>query len=264
MDRPLENRCVVVIGGTSGIGFSAAKACMAAGARVVGVGVDEASVEIAREELGEGSLIMHEDATNPMTAQNAINLCLDTYGRFDGLYHVAGGSGRAQGDGPLHELSDEGWDYTLNLNLNSVMYSNRAATQMFLKHNTPGSIVNLTSVLAYSPSPRFFSTHAYATAKSAIIGLTRSSASYYASHKIRVNALAPGLVATPMSERAQDNSDIMKFVHSKQPLHGGRIGQPNDLDGAAIFLLSDQSQWVTGQVLEVSGGWSVSEGHSRE
>jgi NAD(P)-dependent dehydrogenase (short-subunit alcohol dehydrogenase family) len=237
---------------------------MAAGARVVGVGVDEASVEIAREELGEGSLIMHEDATNPMTAQNAINLCLDTYGRFDGLYHVAGGSGRAQGDGPLHELSDEGWDYTLNLNLNSVMYSNRAATQMFLKHNTPGSIVNLTSVLAYSPSPRFFSTHAYATAKSAIIGLTRSSASYYASHKIRVNALAPGLVATPMSERAQDNSDIMKFVHSKQPLHGGRIGQPNDLDGAAIFLLSDQSQWVTGQVLEVSGGWSVSEGHSRE
>jgi NAD(P)-dependent dehydrogenase (short-subunit alcohol dehydrogenase family) len=261
MEPPLEEKCIVIIGGTSGIGFSAAKACMANGARVVCVGVDEASVETAREELGQGSLIMHEDATIPETAQNAINLCLDTYGEFDGLFHVAGGSGRSRGDAPLHKLSDDGWQYTMNLNLNSVMFSNRAAVQTFRKRKTSGSIVNVTSTLAYSPSPHFFSTHAYATAKAAIIGLTKSVASCYAPENIRANAIAPGLIATPMSERAQESKEIIDFITKKQPLDGGRIGHSGDLDGAVLYLLSNQSLWVTGQVLEVSGGWSISEGY---
>jgi len=260
MELPLENKCIVIVGGTSGIGLSAAKACMGAGARVVCVGADIVSVELAREDLGQGSLVMHEDATNPETAQNAINLCLDTYGSVDGLYHVAGGSGRSKGDGPLHELTDEGWEYTMNLNLSSVMYSNRAAVQSFCERKTAGSIVNVTSALAYSPSPHFFSTHAYAAAKAAIIGMTKSAASSYAPDGIRVNAIAPGLVATPMSQRAQRSEEIIEYVSKKQPLDGGRIGHPEDLDGAVLYLLSDQSKWVTGQILEVSGGWSVSEG----
>ena len=118
----------------------------------------------------------------------------------------------------------------------------------------------MSSVLAWSPSPQYFSTHAYAAAKAAIIGLTKSCASLYAPQGIRFNAIGPGLVATPMSQRAQQNEDIMRFIQAKQPLDGGRIGTPSDLDAAAIFFMSDGSKFTTGQVLAVDGGWSITDG----
>jgi NAD(P)-dependent dehydrogenase (short-subunit alcohol dehydrogenase family) len=123
-------------------------------------------------------------------------------------------------------------------------------------------VLNLGSVLGFSPSATFFSTHAYATAKAAIIGLTKSAAAHYATHNIRFNVLAPALVATPMSQRAQGDKAIMEFIKTKQPLEGGRIGQPADVDSAAVFFMSDESRFVTGQVLAVDGGWSVSEGQA--
>src|SRR5205807_6594468 len=119
-----------------------------------------------------------------------------------------------------------------------------------------GSILNMGSVLGFSPSPQFFSTHAYATAKAAIIGLTKSAASYYASKNIRFNVLAPALVATPMSARAQQDEGILDFIASKQPLDGGRIGKSSDFDAAAVYFLSEDSKFATGQVLAVDGGWS--------
>jgi NAD(P)-dependent dehydrogenase (short-subunit alcohol dehydrogenase family) len=173
---------------------------------------------------------------------------------------VAGGSGRQAGDGPLHSTTDDGWQYTLDLNLSSLFYSNRAAAQQFIKQGSGGTILNIGSVLGFSPSPHFFTTHAYAAAKSAVIGFTRAAASYYAPQNIRFNALATALVATPMSQRAQSDTAILNFLKSKQPLDGGRIGQPEDLDAAAVFFMSDASKFVTGQVLAVDGGWSVSEG----
>ncbi|HYG77939.1 MAG TPA: SDR family oxidoreductase, partial [Planctomycetota bacterium] len=112
----------------------------------------------------------------------------------------------------------------------------------------------------YSPSPLHFATHAYAAAKAAIIGFTKSCAAYYAPKNIRFNVLAPGLVETPMSQRAAGDATIQKFIATKQPLDGGRIGKPDDLDAAAVYFLSDQSRFVTGQVLAVDGGWSVTEG----
>ena len=115
-------------------------------------------------------------------------------------------------------------------------------------------------MLGFSPSPRFFSTHAYAASKAAILGLTRSAAALYAPQNIRLNVVAPALVATPMSQRAQGDDAILKFIRSKQPLDGGRIGQPEDLDAAVVWLLSDESRFVTGQVIAVDGGWSVTEG----
>jgi NAD(P)-dependent dehydrogenase (short-subunit alcohol dehydrogenase family) len=116
------------------------------------------------------------------------------------------------------------------------------------------------SVLAFSPSAEHFSTHAYASTKAAIVGLTKSAAAHYARHNIRFNVLAPALVATPMSQRAQENQAILKFISTKQPLDGGRIGLPSDLDSAAVYFMSDESRFVTGQVLAVDGGWCVSEG----
>src|SRR3954453_21396834 len=151
MPGALENKAIVVIGGTSGIGLSASKAFVTAGARVVALGRDQESSSEAEKILGSAGLVITADAMDPKASLAAINVAVGNFKRFDGLYHVAGGSGRRKGDGPLHELSDDGWEYTLNLNLASVFYSNRAATQQFIKQQTGGSVLNLSSVLAFSP-----------------------------------------------------------------------------------------------------------------
>ncbi|HZR18601.1 MAG TPA: SDR family oxidoreductase [Verrucomicrobiae bacterium] len=257
----LDGKGLVVIGGTGGIGLSAVKAFVAAGASVVAVGLEEDLATAARE-LGPAARFIHSDATRPETAPNAIEECASLFGRFDGLYHVAGGSGRRWGDGPLHEITNDGWRLTMELNLTSVFYSNRAAVRQLLSRNSGGTILNLTSVLAFSPSGDHFATHSYAAAKSGIIGLTKSCASLYAPKRIRFNALAPGLVQTPMAQRAANDPKIMAFVKSKQPLDGGRIGHPSDLDAAAVFFMSDASRFSTGQVLTVDGGWSVTDGQT--
>jgi NAD(P)-dependent dehydrogenase (short-subunit alcohol dehydrogenase family) len=259
----LAGKVLVVIGGTTGLGLSAARAFVKAGARVLVVGLEPGSTEAAGTEFGAGGLAICADATKPETAPEAIQSALSHFGGFHGLYHVAGGSGRRWGDGPLHELSDEGWRATLELNLTSVMYSNRAAVKHWLGQGTPGTILNVSSVLAFSPSPAFFATHAYATAKAAIVGLTKAGAAAYASANIRFNAIAPGLVATPMSSRAQADEAIRSFIHTKQPLDGGRIGRPEDLDALAVYFMSDASRFTTGQVLAVDGGWSLSDGQVR-
>ncbi len=259
----LEAKSIVIIGGTTGLGRSAARACIRAGASVVVVGRTASTAKEAESDLGERARSLVADATDPSTAPRAIELAIDAFGRFDGLYHVAGGSGRAAGDGPLDALTDEGWRHTIDLNLTSLVYSNRAAVRQLLADGRGGSILNMGSVLAFSPSPRFFATHAYAATKAAIVGLTKSAASYYAPRNIRLNVIAPALVETPMSERAQENEEILNFIATKQPLAGGRIGVPEDVDAAIVFFLSDASSFVTGQTLTVDGGWSVSEGQHR-
>lgn len=256
----LQGKSVVVIGGTTGIGFSAAKAFVREGARVVVTGRDAENAAKAASDLGTFGLALSSDATQEGSAEEAIEASIKSFGGFDGLYHVAGGSGRRHGDGPLHELTLEGWRRTFDLNLTSMMLSNRAAVRNFKECGRAGSILNMGSVLGMSPSPGFFTTHAYAAAKSAAIGFTRSLAAYYASDGIRVNLLAPALVETPMSARAAGDEAIMSFIRTKQPLDGGRIGQPSDLDGAALYFLSDASRFTTGQVLYVDGGWDLSEG----
>jgi NAD(P)-dependent dehydrogenase (short-subunit alcohol dehydrogenase family) len=256
----LENKSIVVIGGTTGIGLAGARAFVREGARVIVVGRNDENGRKARAEIGESCVALPGDATHPEIAEKAIATAVERFGSFDGLYHVAGGSGRKMGDGPLHEISDEGWHFTLDLNLNSLFYSNRAAVREFLKQQKPGVILNLGSILGMSPSPKYFATHAYTAAKSAVIGFVKGCASYYAPRNIRFNLLVPALVDTPMSQRAMGNDEIMRFIETKQPLDGGRVGVPEDLDQAAVFFMSDHSKFVTGQVLAVDGGWSVSEG----
>ena len=256
----LAGKVLVVIGGTTGLGLSAAHAFVAAGARVVVVGRNPESVEAAGAVLGPSGRALVGDAIQPGTAPAAIEQAVDAFGGFHGLYHVAGGSGRRRGDGPLHEITDEGWAYTLDENLTSLFFSNRAAVQYWLERGMPGSVLNMGSVLGAFPSCNYFASHAYAAAKAAIIGITRAAASCYAPHNIRLNVLAPGLVETPMARRALGDPDIMEFIRTKQPLDGGRIAQPQDLDAAAVYLLSDGARFVTGQVLYIDGGWGVSEG----
>jgi NAD(P)-dependent dehydrogenase (short-subunit alcohol dehydrogenase family) len=259
-EQNLSGKNIVIVGGTTGIGLSAAKAFIENGAHVVVVGRNEESVAESQKILGNNAEAMTGDAIQPATAVQAIQACIDKFGGFDGLYHVAGGSGRKMGDGPLHELTLEGWSRTLELNLTSLMLSNQAAIRQFLKSGTSGTILNMGSVLGFSPSPKYFSTHAYAAAKAAIIGFSKAIASYYAKDDIRVNVIAPALVETPMASRATADEEILSFIGTKQPLDGGRIGKPSDMDGLAVYFMSDQSKFTTGQVVAVDGGWSVSEG----
>lgn len=256
----LKNKCIVIIGGTTGLGLSAAKTFIREGAKLLVVGRDLDNNKWAQSELGLSAIVLPGDATHENTASDAINLCIKTWGSFDGLYHVAGGSGRKMGDGPLHEISVDGWNKTLELNLTSIMLSNRAAIRSFLDNKKGGTIVNMSSVLAYSPASHYFSTHAYAAAKAAIIGLSKSSAALYAKNNIRINVIAPGLVETPMAQRAAKDIDIMEYISTKQPLDGGRIGKTDDFDSAACYFMSDSSCFVTGQVLAIDGGWGISEG----
>jgi NAD(P)-dependent dehydrogenase (short-subunit alcohol dehydrogenase family) len=256
----LQGQNIILMGGTTGLGLSAAKKLVAAGARVVVCSRSQVNVDAAMEALGPNARGFAADAATPEAAERAVELAVGEFGKVDALYHVAGGSGRSRGDGPLHEMTDDGLRYTLDLNLNSVIYSNRAVIRQFLKQGSGGVILNMASVLGYSPSAQFFASHAYAAAKAGIIGFSKSIAAYYAPQNIRVNVIAPALVETPMSQRAVSNETIMNFVKTKQPLDGGRIGQPEDCDAAALLLLSPDSQFITGQVLAVDGGWTVSEG----
>jgi NAD(P)-dependent dehydrogenase (short-subunit alcohol dehydrogenase family) len=255
----LVHKKIVVIGGTSGIGLAAAKYFCEQGASVVSLGKKEnitAEEEISKENHHK----IFADATLETSAELAIKTCQQLFGGFDGLLHVAGGSGRSFGDGPLNEISLDGWEKTISLNATTVMLSNKAAINAFLRNGKSGAIVNISSVLATNPAPHFFTTHAYAASKAAIIGLSKSVAGFYAKNNIRINVISPGLIESPMSKRAVENELIMEYIKTKQPLDGGRIGQPDDISGMAALLLSNQGSFITGQNILVDGGWSISEG----
>lgn len=260
----LTGKTIIIMGGTTGLGLSAARRLVEAGANVVVTSRSEANVDAALQVLGPQARGFAADAATPEAAERAVEMAVAEFGKLDALYHVAGGSGRSKGDGPLHEITDDGLRYTLDLNLSSIILSNRAAVRQFLKQGGGGVILNMASVLGWSPSPKYFASHAYAAAKAGIIGFSKSTAAYYAPQNIRVNVIAPALVETPMSQRAMGNEEILSFVATKQPLDGGRAGIPEDCDGAALFLLSDASRFITGQVLAVDGGWTVAEGQYRE
>lgn len=260
----LQGKNIVIIGGTSGMGLAAAQACVEQGAHVLVTGIEADACTNAGRLLRKNGMALMADATEEGSAERAIAICCDRWGPLHGLYHVAGGSGRKFGDGPLHEMSLSGWNATLQLNLSAIMLSNRAAVRTFQQQGGGGAILNMGSVLADAPSPTYFTTHAYAAAKSAVLGFSKSIAAYYAKDNIRVNVLAPGLVATPMAQRAAQNEEIMAFIATKQPLDGGRIGRAQDTVAAAVLLLSDRAAFITGQVLRIDGGWSISEGQIPE
>ncbi|RAJ10217.1 SDR family NAD(P)-dependent oxidoreductase [Arenibacter echinorum] len=255
-----KNSTYIIMGGTTGMGLAAAIALRNNGANLMVVGRNLDNCEKAKEILGKGSISLEGDATDPKTIKTAIKMTHETFGSITGLFHVAGGSGRKWGDGPLDKISLEGWNKTLELNLTSLMLSNQAIINYFLDHKKSGTILNMGSVLGYSPSPKYFTTHAYAAAKSAVIGFSKSIAAYYAGHNIRINVIAPSLFMTPMSQRAVNDDQIMEFLKTKQPLDGGRPGISEDINNAVLMFLHPDSGFITGQVLAVDGGWTISEG----
>ncbi|HJR79899.1 MAG TPA: SDR family oxidoreductase [Anaerolineales bacterium] len=240
----LQDKVAIVTGGGSGIGLSTAQLFIEEGARVVVFDVNAAIADF-----------MRVDVTSAPAVQWAMREVMNRHGRLDILVNVAGGSGRKWGDGPADSCTPEGWDKTLALNLNSVFYCCKYALQVMLPQKR-GAIVNVSSVLGMVGGDEDFATHAYASSKGAVISLTRSIASYYAPHGIRANVICPSLIATPMSQRAQESEQIRSRLSQLQPLTSD-FGSPKDVAQAALYLASDESSFVTGSVLTVDGGWTV-------
>jgi NAD(P)-dependent dehydrogenase (short-subunit alcohol dehydrogenase family) len=260
MGRLAGKRCVIV-GGTTGLGLAAARRFLEEGAKVViaGRSADKGAEALAAlAPLGPVAFFPC-DAAREEEGERLFADATSFLGGLDVLYHVAGISGRRHGDGPLHECSLAGWHATLEANLTSTFLTNRAAVRRFLAQGAGGTVLNMASVLGFDPSPRYFDTCAYAATKGGILALSRLLASSYAGAGIRVNAIAPALVHTPMAARACGDPDIVAYLRTKQPLAGGPA-RPEDCADAAVFLCSDAARLITGAVLPVDGGWCVSEG----
>ena len=266
MTARFQNR-VLLITGSTGIAAATAELAAREGAKIF---IASQTAEHGRALVGKLSAsgamcdFLAADLTLPDSAPAAIAQCLARFGRIDALFNVAGISGRKFGDGPIHECTEAGWDITMNTNAKSIFLMCRAVIAQMLKQplgetGRRGAILNMASVLAHSPSPTYFGTHAYAASKGAIIALSKTMAAYYAPQKIRVNAIAPALVRTPMSARAQQNPDVLRFMKTKQPLVEDLI-EADAVARAALFLLSDDASAITGDVVNVDAGWCVSEG----
>ena len=262
-DGRLRDRVCVVTGST-GIAAASARRFSAEGAAVFVISrTAEHACDLADHLAAGGAEAgwAAADLTEEAGVDAAITAATDRFGRIDGLFAVAGGSGRRYGDGPIHELTVDGWDRTLELNLRSQALTCRAVVRQMLAQapntsGTRGSILLMGSVTATDPAPEFFATHAYAAAKGATIALMTTMAATYAKDLIRVNAVAPSLTDTPMAARAAGDRRIRAYARRKQPL-AGQMMDPDEVAHAAVYFLSDESRVVTGQLLKIDGGWSV-------
>jgi NAD(P)-dependent dehydrogenase (short-subunit alcohol dehydrogenase family) len=264
MSPRLHHKRCLLIGGTTGLGLAAARRFLEEGAAVIVAGRSAEKGAAALAELQPFGTVgfVACDATDAGRIDGLFAETRERLGGLDVVYHVAGISGRRHGDGPLHECTDAGWQATLDADLKSVFLTNRAAVRHFLPQRS-GVILNMASVLAFAPSPRYFDTVAYAAAKGGIIAMSREAAARYAPEGIRINVIAPSLIDTPMAARAVADDAIRRFLHTKQPLTQGP-GRPDDCADAAVFLCSDEARFITGIVLPVDGGWCVSEGQYPE
>lgn len=260
---------VCLIAGTTGIAAAAARLAAARGTALFLVGRTPEHGEALRDELRETGAEVEfcaADLTDPAAPDRILAAAVQRFGRVDTALNVAGISGRRFGDGPAHECTADGWDTVMDTNARGMFLLCGALLRQFLGQ-TPGpgglrgSILNMASVLAWSPSPTHFATHAYAASKAAIIGFSRAMAAHYAPRGIRVNVIAPALVRTPMSQRAQQDPAILHFLKTKQPLTQDLI-DAEQVARAALFLLSADAAAITGDVLVVDAGWCVSEGQA--
>ena len=255
---------VCLVTGSTGIAAASAELFAAEGAALFVTSRTEANCRALADRIAtRGGRVAYRaaDLTEQDAVEAAVADCVTAYGRIDGLFSVAGGSGRAFGDGPIDQLDAEAWDATIALNLRSQALVCRSVVRQMRAQEpndsgTRGSILLMGSVTATDPVPELFGTHAYAAAKGAIAALTTAMAATYVGDLIRVNAVAPSLTRTQMATRAANDERILAFARRKQPLAGEML-DPVEVANAAVYFLSNESRAVTGQVLKVDGGWSV-------
>ena len=249
----LNDRVIIVTGRAGGIGRATALLLAEAGARVVVSDLSERGEETAamiRERGGHASFVK-ADIGRESDVAALVDAAVDIHGRLDGAFNNAGVE---QAFLPLHELSLEQWEHALRVDLTGVFLCIKHQVRAMLAGGG-GSIVNTASALGQVAIPRAAE---YVTAKHGVIGLTRAAALEYSAGGIRVNAVLPGIIRTPMIERAIEHPDFSAFFDKLLEHHPiGRFGQPPEVGEAVKWLLSDAASFVTGAMIAVDGGYRV-------
>jgi NAD(P)-dependent dehydrogenase (short-subunit alcohol dehydrogenase family) len=247
----LENKVALVTGGTSGIGKATALALSDAGAKVVLSGRREPEGEDTANSIrqsGTECLFVRSDVSNETDVKALIQQTVEHYGRLDCAFNNAGIEPLTK---PLHEQSVEDFDKLMAINLRGVFLCMKYEIQQMLTQGT-GTIINNSSmggIIAFAGvSP-------YIASKHAVMGLTRSAALDYAKQGIRINAVNPGLIATEMLDRFSSEDLTLEQFALSVPM--GRLGKPDEIAAAVVFLCSDAASYITGQSLVLDGGYTA-------
>ncbi|MBC7963330.1 MAG: 3-oxoacyl-[acyl-carrier-protein] reductase [Steroidobacteraceae bacterium] len=240
-----KEKVAVITGASRGIGRSIALALAAQGATIVAVDMDQASTEAVVAELqaaGGKALAVVGNVTVPADVERMIDAATEAYGRVDILVNNAG----ITRDGLLMRMKDDDWDAVMNVNLKGAFLCTRAAFKVMSKQRY-GRIINIASIVGQMGNAGQAN---YCASKAGLIGLTKSNAREMAKRSITVNAVAPGFIATAMTDALSDK--VRAELTSQIPMD--KLGSADDIANAVVFLASEASGYITGQVLAVNGG----------
>lgn len=240
----LENKVAVVTGATSGIGKAIAEKFIKEGAKVV-----YSDIEAPEGfQTAENALFVKCDVSESSEVKNLIKETAEKFNRLDIVVNNAGIGSL----GGILETDDNTWHKTIEINLSGVFYGMREAANYMKEHNIRGSIINMSSILG---KVGFAGSISYCASKGGIVQLTHAGALDLAVDKIRVNAIAPGFIETNMTKDILRNEQFNQLINNSTPL--GHVGQVEDIANAAVYLASDESKYVTGEILYVDGGWTA-------
>ena len=249
MPGSLENKVALVTGAASGIGRASSLILAREGAKMVVSDIDasgaEETLSLIKERGGDG-VFVHADVSKSNDVQELISRAVSTYGRLDCAYNNAGIEGYMSGR--LHEYPEEAWDRLVDINIKGVWLCLKYEIPQMLEQGG-GAIVNTASVAGLVGS-RLLS--AYVASKHAVVGLTKAAALEYAQDGIRVNAVCPGIIDTPMMDRLIAGRETDEDMHTRQPI--GRMGTPAEVAETVAWLCSDAASLVTGIAMAVDGG----------
>jgi NAD(P)-dependent dehydrogenase (short-subunit alcohol dehydrogenase family) len=247
-DMRLQDRIAIVTGAGSGNGRAIAIGMAREGADVIIPDVNQQGAEATAQDiaaLGRQTLVLHTDVSKLSDIEAMVKATMDRFGRIDILVNNAGVIVRQ----PMLEVTEETWDRILDINLKGVFFCTQAVARVMIRQGR-GKIINIASIAGVRAEPR--RVH-YNTSKAGVIMLTKSTAVELAPYHINVNAIGPGLIETPMTRDLI--ADIGQAKYWQESIPWGRIGKPEDLVGAAIFLASDEAEYITGVTIFVDGGF---------
>lgn len=250
-DFDFEGQVALITGGASGIGLACARLFSAAGAKVVIADRQRAAGEAAAAELGSAqgrALFVEVDITRPESVQAMVDQTVAKFGRLDRAVNSAGIAGGGRMATSAYDL--ENWKQVIDINLNGVFYSMRSELPAIIKQGG-GAIVNLASILG---SVALGGSSAYTASKHAVVGLTKTAAIDHAKDNVRINAVGPGFIQTPMITRVTSDPALEAHITSLHPI--GRLGRPEEVANLIVFLCSDKASFMTGGYYVADGGYT--------
>ncbi|MEB2785265.1 SDR family oxidoreductase [Algoriphagus persicinus] len=250
MEQIFKDKVMIITGSTFGIGKSTAIAFAKRGAKVVlSDWLADEDTEKTIHEIGGDAIFVKCDVSNEEDVKNLVAKTINNYGRLDYAFNNAGIEGTPS---PATECTNDNWDNTININLKGVWFCMKYQIPEMLKVGG-GSIVNNASIAGLVG---FGGIPAYVASKHGVVGLTKNAALDYAKQNIRVNAVCPGVIQTPMIDRfTGEDPKVLEQLVAGKPM--GRVGQPEEIAETVVFLCSDASSFITGQAIAVDGGWTV-------